>query len=179
LNLEEVEIIYHEEDIKKAVERIGEEISQDYEGKTLLVVGILKGAFIFMADLVRTIKVPLMLDFMDVSSYGGSAVSSGEVRIMKDLEYSIEGKDVLLVEDIVDTGITLNYIVQILKKRKPKSLKIACLLDKPSRRKSPIQPDYIGFMVPDKFIVGYGLDFNERYREYPALCVLKPSVYEK
>lgn len=179
MNLEEVEIIYDEEDIKKAVERIGKIISQDYEGKKLLVVGILKGAFIFMADLVRTIKVPLTLDFMDVSSYGGSAVSSGEVRIMKDLEHSIEGKDVLLVEDIVDTGVTLNYIVQILKKRKPSSIKITCLLDKPSRRKSPIKPDYIGFTVPDQFIVGYGLDYNECYREYPALCILKPSVYEK
>jgi hypoxanthine phosphoribosyltransferase len=127
----------------------------------------------------REIDLPLKLDFMDVSSYGASTVSSGEVRIMKDLEYSIEGKHVLIVEDIIDTGLTLNYITEILKKRAPQSLKICCLLDKPSRRKSSIRPDYVGYIIPDEFVVGYGLDYAEQYRNYPAVCILKPSVYEK
>jgi hypoxanthine phosphoribosyltransferase len=119
------------------------------------------------------------MDFMDVSSYGSSTISSGEVRIMKDLDDSIEGKNILIVEDIVDTGLTLNYLCGILRKRNPKTLKIACLLDKPSRRKTNTFPDYVGYSVADEFIVGYGLDYAEYYREYPAICVLKPSVYEK
>jgi hypoxanthine phosphoribosyltransferase len=179
LNLDEVDVLYSEEEVKQVVQRIGQEITKDYAGEDLLVVGILKGAFIFMADLVRQIDARVRVDFMDVSSYGSSTVSSGEVRIMKDLEYSIEGKNVLIVEDIVDTGLTLFYITEILKKRGPKSVKVCCLLDKPSRRKSPIHPDYVGYIIPDKFVVGYGLDYAELYRDYPAICVLKPSVYEK
>ncbi len=116
---------------------------------------------------------------MDVSSYGVSTVSSGEVRIIKDLDYSIREKDVLIIEDIVDTGLTLKYIKDILTKRHPRSIRICCLLDKPSRRKADIAPEYVGFVIPDKFIVGYGLDYAEQYRNYPAVCVLKPSVYEK
>lgn len=179
MNLDEVTVLYSEEDIKEKVEEMGSAISQDYQGENLLVIGILKGAFVFMSDLVRQITIPLQLDFMDVSSYGASTVSSGEVRIMKDLDYSIEGKNILIVEDIVDTGLTLHYISEILKKRGPKSLKIACLLDKPSRRKSQTYPDYVGFTIADEFVVGYGLDYAENYREYPAICILKPSVYEK
>lgn len=179
MNLEEVKILYSEEEIKNKVKELGAAISRDYAGESLLVIGILKGAFVFMADLVRQITIPLQLDFMDVSSYGNSTNSSGEVRIMKDLDYSIEGKNVLIVEDIVDTGLTLIYITEILKKRGPKSVKIACLLDKPSRRKSPTYPSYVGFSIPDEFVVGYGLDYAERYREYPAICILNPSVYKK
>ncbi len=179
MNLDEVDILYSEEEVRQVVRKLGQQITQDYAGEDLLVVGILKGAFIFMADLVRQIDLPVKMDFMDVSSYGSSTQSSGEVRIMKDLENSIEGKNVLIVEDIVDTGLTLNYITEVLRKREPKSVKICCLLDKPSRRKSPIRPDYIGYTIPDKFIVGYGLDYDEMYRHYPAICILKPSVYEK
>lgn len=179
MNFDEVTILYTAQEIQEKVQEIGRAISSDYEGESLLVVGILKGAFIFMADLVRQIKLPLQLDFIDVSSYGNSTVSSGEVRIMKDLEYSIKGKNVLIVEDIVDSGLTLYYITEIFKKRSPQSVRIACLLDKPSRRKSPISPDYVGFTIPDEFVVGYGLDYDEKYREYPDVCILKPSVYEK
>ena len=179
MNLEEVEVLFTEEDVRLKIIELGREITHDYAGQEILVVGILKGAFIFMADLVREIDLPLQLDFMDVSSYGHSTVSSGEVRIMKDLEESIEGKNVLIVEDIIDTGLTLNYISEILKKRGPKSLRICCLLDKPSRRKSTIKPDYTGFSIEDLFIVGWGLDYAERYRNYPVVGILSPAVYKK
>jgi len=179
LDLEQVEILFDREQVMTRVKELGQEITNDYQGKNLLVVGILKGAFIFMADLVREIDLPLEIDFMDVSSYGVSTVSSGEVRIVKDLDYSIRKKDVLIIEDIVDTGLTLHYIKEILKKRGPRSIKICCLLDKPSRRKAEIIPEYVGFSIPDNFIVGYGLDYAEQYRNYPAVCILKPSVYEK
>lgn len=179
MNLEEVDILFNEEDIEKKVKELAGQIEIDYNGEELLVIGILKGAFIFMADLVRQIDLPLQLDFMDVCSYGTSTVSSGEVRILKDLDYSIEGKNILIVEDIIDTGLTLNYISEILRKRKPKSLKICCLMDKPSRRRSSIKPDYVGYVIEDQFVVGCGLDYAERYRNYPAICVVKPSVYEK
>ncbi|NLV20382.1 MAG: hypoxanthine phosphoribosyltransferase [Syntrophomonadaceae bacterium] len=179
MNLDQVRVLYSEEEVKARIQQMGEIITRDYYEEELLVIGILKGAFIFMADLVRKIDVPLRIDFMDVSSYGSSTISSGEVRIMKDLDYSIEGKNVLIVEDIVDTGLTLNYICEILRKRNPKTLRIACLLDKPSRRKTDTVPDYIGYSIADEFIVGYGLDYAEYYREYPAICILNPSVYEK
>jgi len=179
LNLVQIEVMYSREDLRRKVADIGKQITRDYEGKEILVVGILKGAFIFMADLVREINVPLELDFMDVSSYGLSTTSSGEVRIIKDLEYSIQDRDVLIVEDIVDTGLTLNYITEILKKRNPSSLKIACLLDKPSRRKTDISPDYVGYTIEDKFVVGYGLDYAEQYRNYPDVCIVKPIAFEK
>jgi len=177
LNLEEVDVLYTAEEIREKVKELGSKISADYEGEGLLVVGILKGAFVFMADLIREIDIPMELDFMSVSSYGASSETSGEVRIMKDLDFSIEGKNVLVVEDIVDTGLTLNYISKILKQRGCSSVKICCLLDKPSRRRSPVIPDYIGYTIPDQFVVGYGLDYAGHYRNYPAVCILKPSVY--
>ncbi len=179
MNLGEVDILFNEEEIKIKIKQLAAQITHDYRGEEILVVGILKGAFIFMADLVRQIDLPLSLDFMDVSSYGVSTTSSGEVRIMKDLDGSIEGKNILIVEDIMDTGLTLNYINQILLKREPKSIKICCLLDKPERRRSPIEPDYTGFTIKDQFVVGFGLDYAEHYRNYPAICVLKPAVYMK
>lgn len=179
MSLEEVEVLFTQEVVRRKIKQLGSEITRDYAGQEILIVGILKGAFIFMADLVREIDLPLQLDFMDVSSYGHSTVSSGEVRIMKDLDDSIEGKNVLIVEDIIDTGLTLKYICENLKQRGPKSLRICCLLDKPSRRQSTIKPDYTGFAVEDLFIVGWGLDYAERYRNYPAIGVLNPAVYKK
>ncbi|MBC7074731.1 MAG: hypoxanthine phosphoribosyltransferase [Syntrophomonadaceae bacterium] len=174
-----MEVLFDRSELRKKVAEMGQQITKDYSGRELLVVGILKGAFIFMADLIREIDVPIEVDFMDVSSYGLSTSSSGEVRIIKDLEYSIQDKDVLIVEDIVDTGLTLKYITEILRNRNPRSLKICCLLDKPSRRKADISPDYVGYIIPDKFVVGYGLDYAEQYRNYPDVYILKPSVYEK
>lgn len=179
MNLDEVDVLFTEDELKQKVKELGRQISLDYNGEEILVIGILKGAFIFMADLVRQIDLPLEIDFMDVCSYGLSTVSSGEVRILKDLDYSIEGKNILIVEDIIDTGLTLNYISEILRQRGPKSIKICCLLDKPSRRKSTIKPDYVGYSIADQFVVGCGLDYAERYRGYPAVCILKPAVYEK
>jgi len=174
-----MEVLFDRSELRKKVAEMGQQITKDYSGRELLVVGILKGAFIFMADLIREIDVPIEVDFMDVSSYGLSTSSSGEVRIIKDLEYSIQDKDVLIVEDIVDTGLTLKYITEILRNRNPRSLKICCLLDKPSRRKADISPDYVGYIIPDKFVVGYGLDYAEQYRNYPDVYILKPSIYEK
>lgn len=179
MNLQEVDILFTPDEIKAKVQELGRQITAEYRGSRLLVVGILKGAFVFMADLIREIDIPLEIDFMDVSSYGTSTVSSGEVRIIKDLDYSIQSKHILLVEDIIDTGLTLKYITSILEKREPASIKICCMLDKPSRRKADIKPDYCGYTVEDRFIVGYGLDYGERYREYPAICELKASVYNK
>lgn len=179
MNLVKMEVLFDRSELRKKVAEMGQQITKDYSGRELLVVGILKGAFIFMADLIREIDVPIEVDFMDVSSYGLSTSSSGEVRIIKDLEYSIQDKDVLIVEDIVDTGLTLKYITEILRNRNPRSLKICCLLDKPSRRKADISPDYVGYIIPDKFVVGYGLDYAEQYRNYPDVYILKPSVYEK
>ncbi|MGS0765391.1 hypoxanthine phosphoribosyltransferase [Syntrophomonas curvata] len=179
MNWDEVDILYSQEQISARVKELGLRISRDYRGEELLVIGVLKGAFVFMADLVREIDLLLELDFISVSSYGASTISSGEVRIIKDLDYSLEGKNVLLVEDIIDTGLTLNYIKEIFKKRNPRSVKICCLLDKPSRRKSPIRAEYAGFSIEDHFVVGYGLDYAGKYRNYPAVCILKPAVYEK
>lgn len=179
MNRNDVEILYDKETISKKVKELAKQISRDYEGKDLLLVGILKGAFVFMADLIREIDIPVELDFMDVSSYGMSTVSSGEVRILKDLDYSIKDRDVLVVEDIVDTGLTLKYIKDLLLKREPKSVKTCCLLDKPERRKVDINADYVGFIIPDEFIVGYGIDYAEKYRNIQEICILKPSVYQK
>jgi hypoxanthine phosphoribosyltransferase len=179
MNLNEVEILYSKEQIAARVSELGRQIGKDYAGGDLLVLGILKGAFIFMADLVRQIdEVNLQLDFMSVSSYGASSESSGEVRILKDLDSSVEGKHVLVVEDIIDTGLTLGYIRELLLKRGALSVKLCCFLDKPSRRKGPVTPDYTGYSIPDQFVVGYGLDYAERYRYYPAVCILKSWVYE-
>jgi hypoxanthine phosphoribosyltransferase len=174
-----MEVLFDREELKNKVAELGSKITEEYRGREVLVVGILKGAFIFMADLIREIQIPLEIDFMDISSYGISTSSSGEVRIIKDLENSIQDKDVLIVEDIVDTGLTLKYITELLKTRNPRSVKICCLLDKPSRRKTDIQADYVGYTIPDRFVVGYGLDYAEQYRNYPAVCVLKPAMDDK
>ncbi|KKM10409.1 hypoxanthine phosphoribosyltransferase [Clostridiales bacterium PH28_bin88] len=173
------EVLISEQQIAQKVRELGERISADYAGKDLMVVGILKGAIIFLSDLVRSISVPLKLDFMAVSSYGSGTTSSGAVRILKDLETSIEGKHVLIVEDIVDTGLTLRYLLENLRSRGPASVKTCTFLDKPTRRTIEVHPDYNGFEIPDYFVVGYGLDFNEHYRHLPYIAVLKPDASQK
>lgn len=170
-------ILVSEKEIASRVKELAGLISRDYDGKKLLVVGILKGAVIFLADLVRNLTVPVELDFMAVSSYGKASESSGVVRILKDLEHSLEGKDVLIVEDIVDTGLTLKYLKENLETRGPASLKICTLLDKPERRKVNVEVDYNGFTIPDEFVVGYGLDYQERYRNEKEIFILKQEVY--
>ncbi|MFZ5632038.1 MAG: hypoxanthine phosphoribosyltransferase [Bacillota bacterium] len=171
------EILLTEEQIAQKVKELGERISGDYRGNEILVVGILKGAVIFMSDLIRHITVPLAIDFMAVSSYGKASESSGVVKILKDLDQSIEGRHVILVEDIVDSGLTLKYMLENLSTRKPASLKTCTLLDKPSRRQTDVVPDYNGFIIPDEFVVGYGLDYGEHYRNLKEIAVLKPEKY--
>ncbi|HEX3015534.1 MAG TPA: hypoxanthine phosphoribosyltransferase [Desulfobacteria bacterium] len=170
-------VLFTAEELEAKVTELGEQISKDYQGQQLLVVGILKGAIIFMSDLVRKIKTPLTLDFMAVSSYGASTESSGVVRIMKDLERSIDNYHILIVEDIVDTGLTLKYLLENLRTRGPKSVKVCTLLDKPGRRKVDVHPDYNGFSIPDEFVVGYGLDYDEQFRHLPYIGILKPEIY--
>jgi len=172
-------IMISEEEIAKRVKELGKQLTEEYNGKELLVVGILKGCMLFLSDLVRTIDLPLTMDFMVVSSYGTTTKSSGVVRIIKDLEREIEGKDVLIVEDIVDTGLTLSYLIENFKTRNPKSVKVCSLLDKPDRRKAQVDIQYVGFKIPDEFVVGYGLDYSEIYRNLPFVCVLKPEIYSK
>ncbi|HWI51911.1 MAG TPA: hypoxanthine phosphoribosyltransferase [Symbiobacteriaceae bacterium] len=164
--------LFETEEIQARVAQLGAQISQDYAGQEVLVVGILKGAFVFCADLMRTLQVPTNLDFMAVSSYGSSTESSGVIRIVKDLEASVEGRHVLLVEDIVDSGLTLRYLREYLEHQRPASLKICVLLDKPNRRKTDVAVDYTGFTIPDEFIVGYGIDYAERYRELPYIGLI-------
>ncbi|NLN14428.1 MAG: hypoxanthine phosphoribosyltransferase [Tissierellia bacterium] len=171
------EVLLSEEEIEARVKELGKEITKDYEGKNLLVVGILKGAVIFMAELCKHIDLPIMIDFMAVSSYGSSTESTGEVKIIKDLDFSVEGKDVLIVEDIIDTGLTLSYLSEILKKRGANSVRIATLLDKPDRRNIEVKVDYLGFSIPDEFVVGYGLDYAELYRNLPYIAAIKEEVY--
>ncbi|ABZ82683.1 hypoxanthine phosphoribosyltransferase [Heliomicrobium modesticaldum Ice1] len=172
-------VLVSEEDIRVKVKELGERISKDYQDKDLLVVGILKGALVFMADLIRAIHIPIEIDFMAVSSYGAGAKSSGAVRILKDLDRAIENRHILIVEDIVDTGLTLNYLMDNLKSRGAASVKVCTALDKPSRRKTLVTPDYNGFTIPDEFVIGYGLDYAEQYRHFPFVAVLKREVYEK
>lgn len=172
-------ILLSDNEIQHRVKEMGKEISADYADRDLLVIGILKGAVLFMADLLREIDIPVKMDFMAVSSYGVSTSSSGVVRITKDLDQSLEGRHVLIIEDIVDTGLTLTYLLENLATRKPASVKCCVLLDKPSRRKVDIVPRYVGFSIPDEFVVGYGLDYAELYRNLPHVCVLKPEVYTK
>ncbi len=168
------EILFTEEEIRQKVQDLGKQISRDYnENDEIIVVGVLKGASVFMADLMRQINIPVYIDFMAVSSYGYSTESSGVVRILKDLDLEVEGKHVLIVEDIIDTGLTLKYLIDNLKSRNVKSLKICTLLDKPKRRKCDLDIDYIGFEIPDKFIVGYGIDYAEIYRNLPYIAVIK------
>ena len=172
------EVLLPAEKIRDKVKELGQVISRDYAGRDLLAVGILKGAFIFLADLVREITIPLEIDFIAVSSYGTATETSGVVRILKDLDSPIEGRHVLLVEDIVDTGLTLKYLLEALKARNPLSLRTCVLVDKPSRRLTEVQLDYVGFSIPDYFVVGYGLDFAQKYRHLPDICVLKPEIYQ-
>lgn len=170
-------ILISEEELAKRIKEMGAQLTEDYKGKDLMVVGILKGCMLYLSDLVRNIDLPLTMDFMVVSSYGSATKSSGVVRIIKDLEREIEGKDVLIVEDIVDTGLTLSYLIENLKTRNPNSVKVCSLLDKPDRRKVHVDIEYVGFQIPDEFVVGYGLDYDEVYRNLPFVCVLKPEVY--
>lgn len=179
MNNDILKVLITEEELQNKVKELGAAISRDYEGKNLLMVSVLKGSVIFMADLMRAITVHAEIDFMSVSSYGAGVKSSGVVKILKDLDALLEGKDLLLVEDILDSGLTLYYLREILGKRNPASIKIATLLDKPEGRKADIHPDYVGFHVPDEFVVGYGLDYNETYRNLPYVGVLKPEVYSK
>ena len=172
-------VLLTKEQLEERVSAIGAQISRDYAGKRPLLVSVLRGSFIFMADLTRHIETHCTVDFMAVSSYGGGTSSSGQVKIIKDLSDSIEGKDVIVVEDILDSGNTLHYLIQVLKARHPASIRLATLLDKPSRRTKPVQADYVGFEVPDEFVVGYGLDYDEAYRNLPYIGVLKPRVYEE
>lgn len=171
-------VLIDEERIAQRVAEMGAEITKDYKGKDLVVICILRGGVIFMADLAKQIKVPICMDFMAVSSYGLSTKSSGIVRIIKDLDEDIEGKDVLIVEDIVDTGLTLHYLVDYLKSRGPKSVKVCCFLDKPTRRRVEVPVDYVGFAIPDQFVVGYGLDYAQRYRNLPYVSVLEEEDLE-
>ncbi|MBF8983540.1 hypoxanthine phosphoribosyltransferase [Lutibacter sp. B2] len=172
-------ILFSQDDLDNKVKELGEKISKDYKDKELVLIGVLKGASVFMSDLMRSIDIPISIDFMAVSSYGLSTTSSGVVKILKDLDHSIEDKHVIIVEDIIDTGLTLHYICENLKSRKPKSLKICTLLDKPERRKVEMTVDYKGFDIPDEFIVGYGIDYAEKYRNLPYVGILKRNVYEK
>jgi hypoxanthine phosphoribosyltransferase len=169
---EKLEVMLAEEDIRKRISELADLINEDYKEKELLLIGVLKGAVVFLSDLIRQLKVPLEIDFMAVSSYGADTTSSGVVRIQKDLEQSIKDKNVLIVEDIVDTGLTLNYLYDNLASRGPSSIKVVTLLDKPDRRQVKFNPDYCGFAIPDRFVIGYGLDFNEHYRQLPDICVL-------
>ena len=171
-------VLLSEEEIRKRVRELSDEITRDYAGKEIIFVGVLKGCFVFMADLMRNVELYSEVDFMAVSSYGNSTTTTGAVKINKDLSKDIEGKHVLIVEDILDSGVTLNYLTKYLANRKPASVKIATLLDKPARRRAPITADYVGFTVPDAFVVGYGLDYAEKYRNLPYIGVLKPKIYE-
>ncbi|ELC8444070.1 hypoxanthine phosphoribosyltransferase [Clostridium perfringens] len=173
------EVLYSEEQLAKRVKEMAEEISKDYCGKDLLVVGILKGSVVFTSDLIKNISIPCEIDFMAVSSYGNSTQTSGVVRILKDLDSDIENKHVLIVEDIVDTGTTLSYLLEYLKARKAASIEIVALLDKEARRTSNISSKYKGFDVPDEFIVGYGIDYAEKYRNLPFIGALKEEIYKK
>lgn len=172
-NAEEVEVLIGKEELDKRVAELAQQISRDYQGKNPLLIGILKGSFVFMSDLIRRLTIEFTVDFMGTSSYGASTQSSGEVRITKDLEDSVAGRDVLLIEDIVDTGLTLRYLLDTLKARQPASLKVCALLDKPARRLVRVPLDYYGFIIPNEFVVGYGLDLDERYRGLPYVGVLK------
>ena len=173
INLDIEEVLISQEALQSRIAELASQITLDYQGRDLLLVGALKGAVTFMVDLMKQIPQPLEIDFMAISSYGASTKSSGVVRILKDLEASIEGRDLLVVEDIVDSGLTLSYLAEHLKARNPASLKICALLNKPSRRVATIEIDYLGFDIPDKFVVGYGLDFAEKYRNLPFIGVLK------
>ena len=170
-------VLLSEDEIREKVRELGGKITANYKNSNLMLVTVLKGAVVFLADLMRQIDVPAEIDFMVVSSYGSGVKSSGVVKIVKDLDVPLAGKDILIVEDILDSGLTLSYIKELLESRGPRSIRIATLLDKPSRRKVDLQADYIGFSVPDEFVIGYGLDYDEKYRNLPYIGILKPEVY--
>jgi hypoxanthine phosphoribosyltransferase len=171
--MDNLRVLITRDQIASKVAELAAQITVDFEGEAVVLIGVLKGATIFLADLAREIKLDASFDFIAVSSYGSGQQQSGEVRLVKDVDCSMEAKNVILVEDILDTGLTLTYIRRLLQAHQPKSIKIAALLDKPSRRVEPIRADYVGFQIPDEFVVGYGLDFAERYRNLPDICVLK------
>ena len=179
MNDDILRVLYSEEELEAKCAELGDQISKDYEGKNLLLVSVLKGAVVFMTDLMRHITVPCSIDFMVVSSYGSGVKTSGVVKIVKDLDADLAGKDLLIVEDILDTGMTLHYLKQLLQDRNPNSIRIATLLDKPERRRAAVRADYVGYQVPDEFVVGYGLDYDEKYRNLPYVGILKPEVYKK
>lgn len=170
---EKIDVMISEEDVDKKIRELGEIISKDYEGKTLSIICILKGASFFACELAKRISVPVEIDFMSVSSYGAGTESSGVVKIVKDLDEQVEGKHILVVEDIVDTGNTLKYLLELITGRKPESLRLCTLLDKPDRRKAEVSVDYIGFKIPDEFVVGYGLDYDQKYRNLPYIGVVR------
>jgi hypoxanthine phosphoribosyltransferase len=170
------EVLIEEDALRRRVAELGEEISADYEGRDLLLIGVLKGAVFFMADLMRHLTVPCEVDFMAISSYGAATDSSGVVRILKDLDINIEGREVLVVEDIIDSGLTLSYLMRNLESREPASLEICALMTKPERREIDVPVRYVGFEIPNRFVIGYGLDFAERYRNLPYVGVLDPEL---
>lgn len=170
-------VLLTRQQISERVAELGRRLSEDYTGKDPVLVSVLKGAYIFMADLSRVITIPCSVDFMAVSSYGRGTESSGTVQIIKDLDTNIQNKHVIVVEDILDSGVTLSHLLGLLKKRRPASLRLVTLLDKPARRQALVEVDYRGFEVPDAFLVGYGLDYAEKYRNLPDICILKPQVY--
>ncbi|MBQ1187199.1 MAG: hypoxanthine phosphoribosyltransferase [Clostridia bacterium] len=178
MNKDIEKVLLSEEELKEINKRLGKQITEDYKDKNLLVVSVLKGSVMVMADLLREIKIPCRIDFMAVSSYGSGTSTSGSVKIIKDLDINLEGYDLLIVEDILDSGVTLSSLKEILLTRGPASVKICTLLDKPERRKADIVADYVGAQIPDAFVVGYGLDYDEKYRNLPYVGILKPSVYE-
>jgi hypoxanthine phosphoribosyltransferase len=171
------EILLSKEQLEEIVSKLGKQISEDYKDKNLMLVSVLKGSVVFMADLMRNVTVPCEIDFMAVSSYGKGTKTSGNVKIIKDLDRSVENMDLLIVEDILDSGRTLSYLTELLRQRNANSIKICTLLDKPDRREADIKADYFGAVIPDAFVVGYGLDYAERYRNLPYVGILKPSVY--
>ncbi len=171
-------VLISRDELNEKVKELGNKISMEYEGKDLIMVGVLKGGFIFLADLIRELKIPVEIDFISVSSYGSSSKSSGVVRIIKDIDVSITNKHVIIVEDIIDTGLTLKYLKEMLYTRGPLDVKIIAALDKPSRRKVDIDIDYKGFTIPDEFVVGYGLDYASKYRNLPDVCILNEEIYK-
>ncbi|MBU3840266.1 MAG: hypoxanthine phosphoribosyltransferase [Candidatus Ruminococcus intestinipullorum] len=170
---ETIKVLLSEKEVEERIQELGRQISEKYQGKQIHMICVLKGGVFFMCELAKRISVPVSLDFMCVSSYGDATQSSGVVRIAKDLDESIEGKDVLIVEDIIDSGRTLSYLIEVLKKRNPKSIELCTLLDKPERRERDVQVDYVGFEIPDEFVVGYGLDYAQKYRNLPYIGVVE------
>lgn len=177
MNNDVQKVLISEKEIADKIEQLGKQISKDYLGKNLILVSVLKGSVVFMADIMRQISISCEIDFMCVSSYGAGVKSSGVVKIVKDIDIKLENRDILIIEDILDSGLTLSYIVDLLKTRNPSSIKVCTLLDKPDRRQTELKVDYLGFSIPDEFVIGYGLDYDEKYRNLPYIGVLSPKVY--